>query len=229
MREGAGRHEYDGMIQDLSPGGVRAGLAALGGPPLDDPHDEAHIGAFEADLRLQLGELELHRRLPLLHMDNLDLAAYDRPYAPEAERAAAREAHLKLWPEAIEMALESLDSVSAPVAQRPAAGCLGTGRRGHRARAPTQAAARAAHARLVRHVETAEANGDPQVALGAQALARLMGVPEATSVDLEALTRRADDDRARLTEMVEEACAQIDAGVADARGRGAAPDRPRGR
>jgi uncharacterized protein (DUF885 family) len=212
MREGAGRHEYDGMIQDLSPGGVRAGLAALGGPPLDDPHDEAHIGAFEADLRLQLGELELHRRLPLLHMDNLDLAAYDRPYAAEAERAAAREAHLKLWPEAIEMALESLDSVSAPVASAllPAVSGLAAGVPGEGA---TQAAARAAHARLVRHIEEAAANGDPQVSLGADALARLMAVPEATSVDLDALTRRADEDRVRLTTMLEEACAQIDPGA----------------
>ncbi|PZG21959.1 hypothetical protein C1I98_36840, partial [Spongiactinospora gelatinilytica] len=30
VRESAGRHEYDGRIQDLSPEGVRAGVAALG-------------------------------------------------------------------------------------------------------------------------------------------------------------------------------------------------------
>ena len=29
MREYSGRHEYDGMIQDLSAGGVRAGLARM--------------------------------------------------------------------------------------------------------------------------------------------------------------------------------------------------------
>ena len=32
-REYAGRHEYDGRVQDLSPDGVRRGLAALGGDP----------------------------------------------------------------------------------------------------------------------------------------------------------------------------------------------------
>ena len=32
VREGAGRHEYDGVVQDLSPAGVRAGLAALARP-----------------------------------------------------------------------------------------------------------------------------------------------------------------------------------------------------
>jgi hypothetical protein len=51
-REFAGRHEYDGAIQDLSPGGVRKALAALAeaagsGQVLEDPHDEAHLAAFE--------------------------------------------------------------------------------------------------------------------------------------------------------------------------------------
>src|SRR5262245_16702863 len=45
-REYSGRHEYDGTIQDLSPDGVRKGLAALAGTAasgeaLEDPHDEA--------------------------------------------------------------------------------------------------------------------------------------------------------------------------------------------
>src|SRR5260221_689418 len=52
VREYAGRHEYDGRIQDLSPGGVRAGLrrladAASAGGRLDDEHDEAHLAVFE--------------------------------------------------------------------------------------------------------------------------------------------------------------------------------------
>jgi hypothetical protein len=46
LREGSGLHEYDGKIQDLSPGGVQDGLAKLGGDRLDDPHDEAHLRAF---------------------------------------------------------------------------------------------------------------------------------------------------------------------------------------
>ena len=209
MREGAGRHEYDGLIQDLSPAGVQAGLAALGGATLDDPHDEAHLRTFEADLHLQLGELELHRRLPLLHMDNLDLAAYDRPYAPQAQRNAARETHLLLWPAAVDMALESLDAVPAPVAEalRPAIVGLAAGIKGD---GPGEVAARAAHARLVARIEECAATGDPQVALGADALARLMGVPEATTVDLGALARRADDERVRLRAMLDDACRRID-------------------
>ncbi|MFD7665631.1 DUF885 family protein [Streptomyces sp. NPDC059788] len=35
VREQAGLHEYDGHVQDLSPGGIRAGLAELGGPSTD--------------------------------------------------------------------------------------------------------------------------------------------------------------------------------------------------
>jgi hypothetical protein len=46
-REYGGRHEYDGIPQDLSPAGVTAGLAKLeaarkAGPAQPDPHNEAH-------------------------------------------------------------------------------------------------------------------------------------------------------------------------------------------
>src|SRR5664280_1878542 len=82
-REFAGLHDYDGQVQDLSPDGVRRGLAALGnGPPLAHPHDEAHLAAFEQLHRVGLGELELHRRNVLPHLANLDLASYDKDYAP---------------------------------------------------------------------------------------------------------------------------------------------------
>ena len=52
IREYSGRHEYDGVIQDLSPDGVRKGLARLAeaagaGEDLEDAHDEAHLAAFE--------------------------------------------------------------------------------------------------------------------------------------------------------------------------------------
>ena len=181
----------------------------MGGPAYEDPHDEAHVRAFEDDLRLQLGELELHRRLPLAHMDNLDLAAYDRPYAPEPERAAAREAHLKLWPEAIDMAIESLDAVPAPVATAllPAVQGLAAGMTGEGA---TQSAARAAHTRLVAHIEHCAATGDPSVALGAEALTKLMSIPEATTVDLDDLRARAEAERERLTAIVDDACRRVD-------------------
>src|ERR1700749_4697087 len=87
VREYAGRHEYDGRVQDLSPAGVRDGLAGLdrarrAGPALDDAHDEAHLAAFEARALVAYRDLELHRRNPLLHLAELDLAGYDREYAP---------------------------------------------------------------------------------------------------------------------------------------------------
>src|SRR5664280_3298139 len=116
-REFAGLHDYDGQVQDLSPDGVRRGLAALGnGPPLAHPHDEAHLAAFEQLHRVGLGELELHRRNVLPHLANLDLASYDKDYAAAAERAAARTGHLARWPAAVDAALAALDRLSAPVA-----------------------------------------------------------------------------------------------------------------
>jgi hypothetical protein len=98
-REFAGRHEYDGKPQDLSPAGVRAGLARLeearsGSGPLPDPHDEAHLSAAEELKRVTFARLELHRRNPLFHLGELDLSCYDRDYAPQQERDAARAAHL---------------------------------------------------------------------------------------------------------------------------------------
>jgi hypothetical protein len=73
MRENSGRHEYDGKPQDLSPEGVRAGLARLtaarsGGERLADPHDEAHLAAAEDLRRFTFDELELHRRNPIPHL-----------------------------------------------------------------------------------------------------------------------------------------------------------------
>ena len=155
VREMAGRHEYDGLIQDLSPEGVRAGLAALGEGPLpDDSYDAAHLQIFEETVRVAFGELELYRRSPLDHLNNLDLATYDRDYAPEAERTAAKHAHLALWPEAVDHAIATLDRLSAPVATA----LLGAVR-GLAAGVPAGAdehareAALKAHARLVEHVE----------------------------------------------------------------------------
>ena len=86
VREYAGRHEYDGKPQDLSPAGVRAGLARLaaaraGGERLADAHDEAHLSAAEEQKRVAYAELELHRRNPILHLGELDLACYDKDYA----------------------------------------------------------------------------------------------------------------------------------------------------
>ncbi len=122
VRENSGRHEYDGKPQDLSPGGVRAGLVRLaaardGGERLADPHDEAHLTAVEDLRRVTFAELEMHRRNPILHLVELELATYDRDYAPAAERAAAWAEHLAAWPWVVDAAIESLDLVSAPVAE----------------------------------------------------------------------------------------------------------------
>ncbi|WP_285758925.1 DUF885 family protein [Nocardiopsis ansamitocini] len=212
VREGAGRHEYDGRTADLSPEGVITGLARLGtGEPLEDRHDEAHLLAFEDALRLSLGDLQLHRSNPLYHLGELDLACYDKEYAPAAERMAARERHLTAWPETVDSAIAALDRVSAPVATA----LLGTAR-GLADAVPDDASetlravALSAHARLVGHLERAAAEGEPSAALGGAALARLMGVPEAVEVDLGRLAERADAERNRLMERLTESVARID-------------------
>lgn len=211
VRDMAGRHEYDGLVQDLSPQGVRTGLAALGRGPLPgDPYDAKHLQIFEEAVRVQLGELELHRRNPLEHLGNLDLATYDREYAPEAERNAARLAHLARWPEAVDSAVAALDLLSAPVATA----LLGPVR-GLAAGVPRDAdervreAAFRAHARLVEHVEKAAHSGDPDASLGAEGLARLMGAGDGLPVDLGRLAERADAERDRLMARLAESCAAL--------------------
>ncbi|HUA30144.1 MAG TPA: DUF885 family protein [Streptosporangiaceae bacterium] len=215
-----GRHEYDGMIQDLSPDGVRTGLALMArtaaeGERLEDPHDEAHLAAFEDATRVLFGDEQMHRRNPILHMGGLDLACYDREYAPQAERDAARAAHLAKWPEAIDAAIESLDRVSIPVAD-----ALVNAIAGLAAGIPAGAdegvrdAALAAHARLMTHIRRAAEQGDPDAALGAAALTKIMGSGEAMPVDLGRLAERADAERDRLTALLTESCAKVD------------PDRP---
>jgi len=248
VRENAGLHEYDGRIQDLSPAGVRAGLARLdrsspapgsasspapgsasspipgsvsspipgsvssaapGGPgPGWSAHDEAHLAAFEALARVELGELEEHRWNPLLHVDAMDLSCYDREYAPAAARAEARRRHLAAWPEAVDAARESLDRVPRPVAEAllPAVRGLAAGLD---PADPVAAAAIAAHGRLVGHVERAATGGDPDAALGGPALQRLLGVGQAIPVDLGRLEERADAERDRLRAMLDDACARL--------------------
>jgi Bacterial protein of unknown function (DUF885) len=216
-REYGGRHEYDGVPQDLSRDGVAAGLARLataadGRPPLSDPHDEAHLRAFEHAQRVVYADLELHRRNPLFHLAELDLACYDKDYGPAAERHAARAAHLAAWPAVIDAAVGVLDSVPAPVA----ASLLG-GIRGLAAGIPADAdppardAALAAHRRLVAHMERAAASGPPETALGPAALAALLSTAEAIEVDLGAMAVRADAERDRLTARLAESAALIDA------------------
>src|SRR5437667_445495 len=73
----------------------------------------------------------------------------------------------------------------------------------------TLAAARAAHARLVAHVERAAAQGDPDPALGGPALAALMGAAEALPVDLGRLAEQADAERDRLHALLADSCARL--------------------
>jgi hypothetical protein len=217
-REYGGRHEYDGIPQDLSPSGAAAGLARLAaaresGDAQADSHDEAHLRAFEDLQRVVYGDLELHRRNPMFHLGELDLACYDKDYAPASARDAARAAHLAAWPRVIDAAVESLDRLSAPVAES----LLG-GIRGLAAGVPADAdpeardAALAAHGRLVGHIERAAREGDPDAALGSAALTALLSTAEAMEVDLSELAARADAERDRLHERLAESAAKVDAG-----------------
>lgn len=208
LREEVGRHEYDGTVQDLSPEGVAAALGRLGGDRLDDPHDEAHLSAFEEAARVRFGELEVHRTNPMVHLGNLDLACYDRPYAPAADRDRARRAHLAHWPDAVDMACRSLDAVPAPVATAllPAVQGLAEGLPPDDPETPS---ALTAHARLVEHLRSAARAGSPDTSIGADALARLMSAEDAAPVDLTALATRADAERARLHALLHEGCARL--------------------
>jgi Bacterial protein of unknown function (DUF885) len=212
VREYVGRHEYDGRVEDLSPEGVRAGLARVGGPsqPEQDPHDEAQLAAFERLARLELGELELHRSNPLYHIAALDVSCYDRDYAPEAERAEARRRHLAAWPDAVDAAVTALDRVAAPVAEAllPAARGLTAGL-AETGADPVVERALEAHKRLAAHLEAAADGGHRDTALGRGPLERLLGAGEALEVDLGRLEERADAERDRLQSMLEEACGRL--------------------
>jgi hypothetical protein len=221
VREMAGLHEYDGRVQDLSPDGVRAGLAALRRARADrrddgadrlmaGSHDEAHLAAFREAARVQLGTLQLHRRDPYLHLSNLELACYDREYAPAQERAIARRRHLAAWPDAVDAAIASLDRLAAPVASALLGAVRGLAAGLDPGQGPEAADALAAHARLVSHVARAAKNGDPDFALGGSDLALLMGSQEGVPVDLGRLAEQADAERDRLRTMLAEACRVLD-------------------
>jgi hypothetical protein len=215
MREYSGRHEYDGIPQDLSPAGVRAGLAALAAAkassgPFGDTYDEAQTSAFEAALGVIFGDLELHRSNPVAHVGALDLASYDREYAPAADRVAAKAAHLAAWPAIIDGAIASLDRVSAPVAQSLTGAVQGLAAGIPADADPTAAAAaRDAHARLLAHIERAAEQGEPDAALGSAGLTSLMGSAEAMPVDLGRLAEQADAERDRLHALLAEDCARL--------------------
>ncbi|HMC53018.1 MAG TPA: DUF885 family protein [Acidimicrobiales bacterium] len=220
VREYAGLHRFDGMVQDLSPSGVTAALRGLGqGPVEPDPHDEAHLRAEEAGARATFGLVQEHRRNPLYHLDNLDLAVYDREYAPKEQRDEARRRHLASWPDAVDAAVEALDRVPADVAEAllPAARGLASVVEPGRTADPAMAdAALAAHGRLVAHLEQAAATGERDASIGGPALCALMGEPNSVPLDLGRLARRADAERDRVTELLRDACARLAPGRAPA-------------
>lgn len=210
VREYAGIHFYDGQLMDMSPEGVSAGLARLrNGSQEPDRHDEAHLAAIEDGLDAAFAVAEMHRWNPLVHLGNLDLACYDRTYAPEAERAASRAEHIAKWPDAIEASLRSLDAVPSPVATAllGAAAGLVTGVEDEHALE--------AHARFCERLQHAADHGPPDATLGSAVLARLIGDGDAMAVDLGRLEERADKERARLKERLAEDCERYRPGGGD--------------
>lgn len=210
-RESVGRHEYDGVVQDLSPAGVRAALRRLG-PDADaypDTHDEAHAAAAEESARVAYGELELHRGNPLYHVGNLDLACYDREYGPADERRQARARHLAGWPDAVDAALEALDRVPAPVARATLSAARGLASQIQAEDGEAGTRALAAHRRFVDHLDSASRTGPPETALGGAALARLLSASESLPVELSALAARAEAERDRLRAMLDDACRRL--------------------
>ena len=209
VRELAGLHEYDGAIQDLSPDGVSAGLARLGGAALSDGHDEAHLAAFENGLRVAFGDVGMHRRNPLVHLAALDLACYDRTYAPAPARAQARRRHLARWPDAVQAAVESLTEVPATVAAALLPAAQGLSADVDADAGDVEAAAVAAHSRFIDHLRDVARDGSAGTAIGGPALAALMGSPEGIDVDLADLASRADGERLRMTALLRDACGQL--------------------
>lgn len=227
-RESAGLHEYDGVVQDLSPDGVKAGLDRLSVGDADfTGHDRAHLEAIENGLRFSLAQAEEHRRNPVIHLANLDLACYDRSYAPVEERDAARRRHLAAWPDAVDAAIEALDQVPALVAEAllPAARGLAAALPGGADQAVPErgvaggttdgalGAAWQAHGRLVAHLERSARIGVPEVALGATRLASLMADGEAMSIDLSRLETEAARESARLRALLDDACVRLRPGL----------------
>lgn len=209
VREHAGRHEYDGVVQDLSPAAVQAGIEALDfawmdEPPPDDPFDERLENHAGSAMRLVFHDLADHRRNPVYHLGNLDLAGYDRDYAPAQEREEAKRRHLRGWPDAIDSSIEALDRVPAPTARGllPAFRGLSDGVTDERA---LQAAER-----LVAHLAGFAHSGDEDVAYGSDGLLMLLWAGDGIEFDLGRLAERADAERDRLRTLLSDACRRLD-------------------
>lgn len=205
-----GLSAYDGQVQDLSPAGVRAGLARLGGPDRHAPLDEALLSTAEAGARYELGELEVHRWNPAPHLANLDLSDYDRPGLEPDQRAALRRAHVAAWPDAVDAALAALDTVPATVAAAllPSAQALTADLEPHE----RHDAAMAAHQRFVERLQWLAAHSEAEAALGSATLTRWLSVTEQADVDLGDLAVRADAEITRLRGMLDDAARALEPG-----------------
>jgi len=216
VREYAGLHEFDGQVQDLSPAGVAAMLAPVGrGAREPDLHDEAQLCAAEAGARASFALTQIHRWNPIVHLANLDLSCYDRQYATEEERSASRASHLASWPDAVDGAIESLDSVPAPVALAllPAVRGLGANIDAVNADASAKEGGLAALHRLISHLEGAAARSSPEAGIGPEKLTSLLGDPESMTVDLGRLEEVADAERARVWQRLVHDCGRLRPGV----------------
>lgn len=212
VREYAGLHELDGQVQDLSPAGVAALLSSVGqGSPEPNAHDEAHLSAAEAGARAAFFVAETHRWNPLVHVANLDLSCYDRDYEPADQRAAAKTAHLRAWPGAIDGAIDSLDSVPAPVAAGvlPVVRGLGCGLRELVTDQLSIEIGRTSLGRLTAHLEQAAISGSPYGVLDSRRIASLLADPEAMSLELGRLEEVADAEAARIKERLALDCDRL--------------------
>ena len=211
-REYSGLHEYDGQIQDLSHDGVRQSLRRLGGPALSDPLDDATVAGAEASVRTRLGDLELHRRDPFLHIEALDLTSYERDYAPLADRLEAWCRHLALWPDAIDAAISSLDAVPARVAaafHRSVRGLRAAIRPDDRAGGVK---ASAALDRLVDHLASFAALPESGEGLGRERLITLLWCADGITADLDQLAARTAAERLGMNDLLRDACDKISPG-----------------
>ena len=169
-REEAGLHRYDGVVQDLSTAaGVAAGLARLGvGDLPPDPHDAAHLacvrggacagrfGDVPGPTAPTPGGTSTGSIWPATTGGTLRPPSGRRP-GPGTSRP---------WPDAVDVAVTTLDAVRGAGRPRPARLGPGSGRRarpdhrpGGRAGSPPLRSQRTP--RLVAHLETLADRGDP--------------------------------------------------------------------
>lgn len=202
-RNDLGLHEYDGMVQDLSPSGVRASLARVGqGDAPQDSYDQALVNVHERRLRSWYGEQEVHRWNAQLHLQAIDLSGYDRAYAPAQQRTEAAALARALLPEAVDNAIASLDQLSSPGAQAAL----------HTAEQMRNEAGEDALARLISHLRVAAHRGGTG-ALGPTRFMALVNAADGTDLGVDDLLAVCADERVRAAQMLTEAADRLRPGL----------------